>query len=93
MLSTIIRTTGALALLVAGYAQAGNVNINTADAETLAAELEGVGKARAEAIIEYRETVGRFESPEQLLDVTGVGPRILEWNADRIVVGPATEAD
>lgn len=88
MFKTVVRTAGALALLIAGYAHAGTVNINTADATTLAAELEGVGHSRAEAIVEYRETVGRFESPEQLLDVSGIGPRILEWNRDRIVVAP-----
>jgi len=35
----------------------------------------------------------KLESPEQLLDVSGVGPRILEWNADRIVVGPERAPD
>lgn len=93
MLRTITRIAGALALLVAGYAHGGTVNINTADAATLAAELEGVGLARAEAIVQYRETVGRFEAPEQLLDVSGIGPRILEWNAERIVVGPERSVD
>ena len=43
--------------------------------------------------MKYRETVGRFESPEQLLDVSGVGPRILEWNAERIIVGPEKTPD
>jgi len=93
MLRTITRAAAILALLVTGYAHGGTVNINTADAATLAAELEGIGQARAEAIVEYRERVGRFESPEQLLDVSGVGPRILEWNADRIVVGPERAPD
>ncbi len=93
MLRTITRAAGILAMFIAGYAQAGTVNINTADAATLAAELEGVGIARAQAIVEYRETVGRFDSPEQLLDVSGVGPRILEWNADRIVIGPQIAPD
>jgi competence protein ComEA len=93
MLRTITRAAGVLALLVAGYAHGGPVNINTADAATLAAELEGIGQARAEAIVKYRETVGRFESPEQLLDVSGVGPRILEWNAERIIVGPEKTPD
>ena len=80
-----------LAVLATGYAFAGTVNINTADADTLAAELAGVGQSRALAIVEYRENVGRFETPEQLLDVSGIGPRILEWNEGRIVVAPETE--
>jgi competence protein ComEA len=81
------------AILFTGIVNASTVNINTADAETLASELEGVGASRAEAIVEYRQRVGRFDSPEQLLDVTGVGPRVLEWNADRIVVTSSGDSD
>ncbi|UCC15350.1 MAG: helix-hairpin-helix domain-containing protein [Gammaproteobacteria bacterium] len=81
------------AMLFTGLVNAGTVNINTADAETLASELEGVGAARAEAIVEYRQRVGRFDTAEQLLDVTGVGPRVLEWNADRIVVSSGGDSD
>lgn len=65
---------------------AGPVNINTADAETLAAELKGVGLARAQAIIEYRESVGPYRSPEDLLEVAGVGPKVLELNKGNIRV-------
>jgi competence protein ComEA len=89
----IIRSAAVLALALSGLAHAGTVNINSADAATLAAELDGVGMARAEAIVEYREKVGRFESTEQLLDVSGIGPRILEWNQERIVLGPEQPED
>ncbi|KPK58399.1 MAG: hypothetical protein AMJ59_15435 [Gammaproteobacteria bacterium SG8_31] len=88
MFRLITRTATILAVLAAGYAYAGTVNINTADADTLAAELDGIGLSRAQAIVDYRETVGRFETPEQLMDVSGIGPRILEWNEGRIVVTP-----
>lgn len=81
------------ALAASGLVHAGTVNINSADAATLAAELDGVGMARAEAIVAYREKMGRFESAEQLMDVSGIGPRILEWNEDRIVVGPEPASD
>lgn len=93
MFRALKRLAVVFALLVTGYAYAGTVNINTADADTLAAELAGVGLSRAQAIVEYRENVGRFESPEQLMDVSGIGPRILEWNEGRIVVGPETASD
>lgn len=89
----IFRILAVLALTASGLAHAGTVNINTADAATLAAELEGVGMARAEAIVEYREKVGRFETTEQLMDVSGIGPRVLEWNQDRIVVAPVRSTD
>jgi competence protein ComEA len=48
------------------------VNLNTASAEELDA-LPGVGPATAEAIIEHRETRGRFKSVTDLLEVRGIG--------------------
>ena len=66
---------------------AGPVNINTADAETLAMELSGVGPALAAAIVADRETNGMFTSPEALTRVRGIGNRILELNAGDILVG------
>jgi competence protein ComEA len=62
------------------------ININTADAETLADALQGVGDARARAIIAYREEHGPFKSPEQLTEVKGIGDSVLEANRDRIRV-------
>ena len=59
---------------------AGPVDINRADAQTLATELEGVGLSKAEAIVAYRQEHGPFKSPEDLLEVKGVGPRNLEQN-------------
>lgn len=63
-----------------------SVNINTATAEELAAQLEGVGKKKAADIVEYRETHGPFKSAGELADVKGVGKGILQRNANRIVV-------
>ncbi len=65
---------------------AGPVNINTADAETLALELTGVGPALAAAIIEDREMNGDFESPEALTRVSGIGERIVEMNRPNILI-------
>ncbi|UTF60757.1 ComEA family DNA-binding protein [Gilvimarinus sp. DA14] len=53
------------------------ININIADAQTLT-ELKGIGEAKAEAIIAWREENGAFESPEQLLAVNGIGEATLE---------------
>lgn len=66
---------------------AGPVNINTADAETLAMELSGVGPALAAAIVADRQTNGMFISPEGLTRVKGIGTRILELNEGNILVG------
>lgn len=84
-----------LFVLAASPATAGPVNVNTADAETLSAELTGIGMARARAIIEYREQNGPFRSPEDLLNVRGFGERTLEMNRDDIMLdsGPTGRSD
>jgi competence protein ComEA len=64
------------------------VEINTANAEELARHLSGVGKVKAQRIIEYREKIGGFESPEQLLEVKGFGPKTLARNRDKIEISP-----
>ena len=61
------------------------VNVNTADARTLANVLQGVGLSRAAAIVAYREEHGAFSELEQLRNVKGVGARTLELNATRIL--------
>jgi competence protein ComEA len=81
-----ISVCGATALLIwwGSLVLAGPVNINTADAATLAAELAGVGPALAQAIVYDREQNGRFESAEALVRVKGIGQRIIDQNRDNI---------
>ena len=74
------------AVVLPMLALAGPVDINSADAETLARELNGVGLAKAEAIVAWREAHGPFTSPESLLEVKGVGPALLEKNLENIRV-------
>lgn len=62
------------------------VNINQATAEQLASGLHGVGMVRAKAIIELRDKLGGFTDIEQLLQVRGLGVRVLENNQDRITL-------
>jgi competence protein ComEA len=83
----------ALLVLSAPHAGADPVDINRADAEQIAEQLQGIGPARARAIVEYRDKVGGFDSPEQLLEVAGVGPRVLEMNEGRITVSATESAD
>jgi competence protein ComEA len=66
------------------WALAGPININTADAELLSQELIGVGLSKAQAIVEYRNQFGRFEAPEELVKVKGIGPRVLAANSENI---------
>jgi competence protein ComEA len=61
-----------------------SVNINEADAETLAASLQGVGESRAQAIVEYRDEHGPFVSVEELTEVNGIGEATLMLNRARI---------
>ena len=81
-----------LSLLPAGAAFAGPVNLNSADAATLAKELDGIGPAKAQAIVEYRQKNGPFRSPEDLLKVDGIGERVLEQNRGNIRLNAARRA-
>lgn len=60
------------------------VNVNQADAQKMASSLNGIGMVKAQAIVDYREQHGRFESIEDLAKVKGIGPKTLEKNADDI---------
>lgn len=61
----------------------GLVDINAADATALQ-QLPGVGPVLAERIIDHRESVGRFEAIEDLLDVPGIGEARLAAMRDLI---------
>ncbi len=77
-------TLHAAEVAVASQSQA--VNINTADGDTLAQNLKGVGYSRAQAIVQYRESYGPFFSADDLLEVRGVGQSIVDKNRDRITL-------
>jgi competence ComEA-like helix-hairpin-helix protein len=64
----------------------GPVDINVADADQLTA-LPGVGPARAAAIVALRERRGAFSSVDDLLEVKGIGPVILERMRSMAKVG------
>jgi competence protein ComEA len=74
------------ALLMAGAVWAGPVNINKADAKTLVKELDGVGPAKAEAIIQYRTENGPFATPDGIKKVSGIGDAIYDANKAHIKV-------
>jgi competence protein ComEA len=76
----------AIVLLMPLFAWAGPVNINTADAETLSAELDGIGLTKAQAIVQYRTTNGPFQSAAELVEVKGIGARTVEINRDNIQI-------
>ncbi|MBW2274409.1 MAG: helix-hairpin-helix domain-containing protein [Deltaproteobacteria bacterium] len=90
--STPVRVTGAVAAIVLlillgavpglhaaedRSALSGIVNLNTASVEQLQL-LPGVGEVRASAIIDARKQSGGFKSVDDLMEVKGVGPSLLE---------------
>lgn len=74
------------ALLIAGLAQAGSVNINQADATVLSTELNGIGEKKAQAIIDYRTQHGPFNSLEDLQNVKGISDKTIEKNRDKMTL-------
>lgn len=62
------------------------VNVNTADAAELAQSLDGVGMAKAQAIVAWREANGTFSSADQLVEVKGIGQSLVDRNRDAIRV-------
>ncbi|RLK48751.1 competence protein ComEA [Alkalispirillum mobile] len=75
----------ALSSLSALAVASGGIDINTASAEQLAEHLSGVGEARAQAIIDYREENGPFATADDLTRVSGVGPATVEQNRQHIL--------
>lgn len=69
---------------------AGPVDINTADAATIAKELQGIGLSKAQDIVAYREKNGAFKSTEELRKIKGIGAKTLERNRANIRMDSAT---
>jgi competence protein ComEA len=81
-----------ISLIPGAAALAGPVNVNTADVATIAKELDGIGKAKAQAIVEYRQKNGPFRAPEDLLKVEGIGQKVLDMNRGNIRLDKAPGA-
>ena len=63
--------------------------LNTATVQELTVVLIGVGQHRAEAIVAYRERVGDFRNDDELSQVKGIGPHVLNANKTRISYAPS----
>ncbi len=88
MLNPIRTLVAALSIALASVAMAADpVDINSADAAALAQAINGVGVKRARAIVAYREQHGPFRSVDELVQVAGIGERIVERSRERLQVG------
>lgn len=68
----------AIALTPMAALAGGSVNINTANAATLAKTIKGIGMKKAQAIIAYRTRHGRFKTVDELKNVKGIGKKTVD---------------
>jgi competence protein ComEA len=66
--------------------QSERINLNTASAEALQKTLSGIGAAKAEAIVAYRDENGAFTSVDELIEVKGIGKALLDKNRDKLAI-------
>ena len=66
--------------------ETGKININNADAHTLASSIKGIGLKKAQAIVDYREAYGPFSNIQDLASVSGIGEKTVAKNADLLTV-------
>jgi competence protein ComEA len=94
--SSMLLTAGlAFSAVLPTAAWGGPVDINTADASTLAKELNGVGPARAAAIVAYRNEHGPFKSVDELSLVKNMPQKVIDSNREllRVEGGKAPRGD
>ncbi|HJU27126.1 MAG TPA: ComEA family DNA-binding protein [Rhodanobacteraceae bacterium] len=89
--NTIAALALALACALPAFA-ASPVDINHADAATIANSLDGIGMSKAQAIVAWRESHGAFKSIDDLRQVKGIGDRTLQRNREAIRFSGGTKS-
>lgn len=69
------------------------ININNADIPTILENLTNIGPVKAQAIIEYRDKNGSFQSINDLLKVKGIGEKTIEQNKENIIFESITNTN
>lgn len=65
--------------------QGDKISLNQANLQQLQS-LSGVGEKKAQAIMEYRQKNGAFKSVDELLNIKGIGPKLLDKNRARLML-------
>ena len=68
------------------------VNVNSADAKTIADALAGIGQKKAEAIVKFRTEKGPFKTVEELTQIKGITKKILDKNTNDILLSDTSTA-
>ena len=68
------------------------VDVNHADAQTIADSLDGIGISKAQAIVAWRDAHGPFKNVDDLRQVKGFGEKTLERNRDAILLKSSARA-
>lgn len=85
-MKTITTLAALAALSFSTIGLAAPVNINTASAEEIAEALNGIGQAKAQAIVDYRDAYGEFSRADEIVFVRGIGDATYERNKGDILV-------
>ncbi len=78
-------TSTASSSISSGANSSSKVRLNSANIEQLM-QLNGVGKKKAEAIIEYRNKNGKFNSVDDFMKIKGVGPALFNKNKAKLAL-------
>ena len=65
-----------------------SININQATVQEITAKLDGIGRKKAQAIVQYRKQHGDFKNVDALMQVKGIGEKTLAKNRSRIRLKP-----
>lgn len=87
MVRLCLRTFIGLICLLPGLAWTGPVDVNRASASELAEALQGIGPRKAAAIVAYREQHGPYRNALDLVNVKGIGQKLIEQNKSLIRIG------
>ena len=93
MIGKLFCAAAMLGILMSGVLfaeESAKININSASVQELT-QLDKVGEKYAERIVAYRNENGMFKTPEDIMKVQGIGPKVWELNKDRIIVGDTAE--